>query len=268
MALLDDEIDRYARHIMLKEIGGPGQSALKNSRVLVVGAGGLGSPILLYLAAAGVGTIGIVDNDHVSLSNLQRQILFRTHDQGQSKAEHARQELLALNPHTSVTAYTVRLDEGNATQMLTDYDLVLDGSDNFHTRYLLSDACFMAHKPLITGWLGTMDGGLTTLKPYEKSADHVPHPTYRCLFPESPPEDEALPCEATGVLGPLAGIIGTMMALEAIREITGFGRGLTGILLRVCALTLETRRIAYSHDPENPLNGRNITLIAKAHNVL
>jgi molybdopterin/thiamine biosynthesis adenylyltransferase len=185
--LSEDELERYARHIVLRDVGGPGQAALKRASVLVVGAGGLGAPALMYLAAAGVGTLGVVDDDVVSLSNLQRQVIHATPDIGRPKVDSAAERLGALNPHVNVVTHAARLNADNVLDLLGSYDLVLDGSDNFETRYLLSDACFLANKPLITGALGTFDASLTTIRAHEKNAQGVFNPTYRCLFPEPPP---------------------------------------------------------------------------------
>ncbi len=251
MALSSHDIDRYARHLMLKEIGGPGQNALKNSSVLIIGAGGLGSPAALYLAASGVGHIGLVDDDTVSLSNLQRQILFRTEDIGKSKLDVAQCALKSLNPDVQITLYHERIVPEKMPERIQSFDLVLDGSDNFETRYALADTCFCAQKPLISGWLGQVDAGLTTLRPYERASDGAWNPTYRCLFPEAPNAADILPCSQAGVLGPLAGMVGTMMALESLREIVGFGQGLVGVFLRINALTLEVKRLRYERNPEN-----------------
>src|SRR6266481_5067463 len=231
--LSTDELERYARHIVLREVGGPGQAALKRARVLVVGAGGLGAPALMYLAAAGVGQLGVVDDDAVSLSNLQRQIIHATPDIGRPKVESATERIHALNPHVACVAHAARLDAGNALALIGGYDLVLDGSDNFETRYLVSDACFLAGKPLITAALGVFDGSLTTIRAHEKNADGQSNPTYRCLFPEPPPPGTVPACAEAGVMGALAGVLGSLMALEAIREIVGFGEGLVGRLLMV-----------------------------------
>ena len=250
-----DELERYARHIVLREIGGPGQAKLKTARVLVIGAGGLGAPVLMYLAAAGVGTLGIVDDDHVSLSNLQRQIIHHTSDIGQPKTASAAATIAALNPHVKVEAHNTRLDAGNAQALIADYDLVLDGSDNFATRYLVSDFCYLAQRPLISGALGTFDASLTTLRPFERNADGDLNPTYRCLFPEAPPPGTVPSCQEAGVMGALAGLLGSMMALEAIREITGFGEGLVGRLLMIDARAMRFETLRYARDPANPLNG-------------
>ena len=185
MMLSADELERYARHIVLREVGGPGQQALKEASVLVIGAGGLGAPALMYLAAAGVGKLGVVDDDMVSLSNLQRQIIHATPDIGRRKADTAAERIHALNPHVRFAAHATRLKADNAMELIGGYDLVLDGSDNFETRYLVSDACFLAGKPLITAALGTFDGSLTTIRAHEKNAEGEFNPTYRCLFPEA-----------------------------------------------------------------------------------
>ena len=253
--LSPEELERYARHIVLREIGGPGQQRLKRARVLVVGAGGLGSPALLYLAAAGVGTIGIVDDDRVSLSNLQRQIVHGTDDLDRPKVEVAAEAMRRINPHVAVEIHDLRLDPGNAKALIAQYDLVLDGSDNFATRYLVSDAACRAERPLVMGWLGTIDGALTTLRPHETGADGRPNPTYRCLFPEPPPEGAIPTCSQAGVIGALAGIVGSMMALEAIREIAQFGEGLTGRLVMMDARSMRFETLRYGWDPANPLTG-------------
>ena len=182
-----DELERYARHIVLREVGGPGQAALKEASVLVVGAGGLGAPALMYLAAAGVGVLGVVDDDVVSLSNLQRQVIHSTPDIGRRKVDTAAERIHALNPHVRFAAHASRISAGNAMALIGGYDLVLDGSDNFDTRYLVSDACYLAAKPLITAALGVFDGSLTTIRAHEKNAEGQFNPTYRCLFPEPPP---------------------------------------------------------------------------------
>ena len=179
-----DELERYARHIVLREVGGPGQAALKRARVLVIGAGGLGAPLLMYLAAAGVGTLGVIDDDAVSLSNLQRQIIHGTPDLGTEKVASAAAAIARLNPHVTVEAHHQRLAADNALALIAGYDLVADGSDNFSTRYLVSDACFLAKRPLVTAAVGTFDGTLTTIRAHERGADGRPNPTYRCLFPE------------------------------------------------------------------------------------
>jgi adenylyltransferase/sulfurtransferase len=248
------ELERYARHIVLREVGGPGQTKLKASRVLVIGAGGLGAPVLLYLAAAGVGTLGIVDDDIVSLSNLQRQVIHATPDIGERKVDGAEQAIVRLNPHVAVETHMTRLDATNALDLISKYDIVADGSDNFATRYLVSDACYFAKKPLITAAVGTFDGTLTTLRAHE-TRDGVRNPTYRCLFPEPPPPGTVPACAEAGILGALPGILGSMMALEVIREIVGFGEGLVGRLLMVDARAMRFETLNYAWDKDNPLSG-------------
>jgi molybdopterin-synthase adenylyltransferase len=255
MAFTPQEIERYARHIVLREVGGAGQQALQRSRMLVVGAGGLGAPAILYLAAAGVGTVGIVDDDTVSLSNLQRQVIHRTGDVGEAKTQSAARAVGALNPHVAVETHALRLDPGNATALIARYDLVLDGSDNFATRYAVSDACYHAGRPLITAALGTFDATLTTIRAHETGPDGRPNPTYRCLFPEAPPPGLVPSCAEAGVIGALAGMVGAMMALEAIRETVGFGQGLVGRLLHIDARDLRFSETRYGFDPDNPLSG-------------
>lgn len=255
--LTPDELERYARHIVMRDVGGPGQQALKKARVLVIGAGGLGAPVLLYLAAAGIGTIGIVDDDLVSLSNLQRQVVHATPDIGDAKVDSAAGAIGRLNPHVAVERHPVRIVAANALELIRQYDLVLDGSDNFATRYLVSDACYLCGKPLITGALGVFDAALTTLRPHERDANGNPNPTYRCLFPEPPPPGSIPACSEAGILGALPGILGSMMALEAMREIVGFGEGLVGRLLMIDARALRFETLTYAWDRNNPLNGEN-----------
>jgi molybdopterin-synthase adenylyltransferase len=250
-----EELERYARHIVLREVGGPGQAALKRARVLVVGAGGLGAPVLLYLAAAGVGTLGVVDDDKVSLSNLQRQVIHGTPDIGVPKVESAAATIRRLNPHVAVELHDTRLVAGNVLDFVGRYDLVADGSDNFATRYLVSDACYLAHKPLVTAAMGTFDGTLTTIRAHEHTPDGRRNPTYRCLFPEPPPPGTVPACAEAGVLGAMAGVLGSLMALEVIREIVGFGEGLVGRLLMVDARSMRFETLRYAWDPSNPLSG-------------
>lgn len=255
-----DELERYARHIVLREVGGPGQAALKEASVLVIGAGGLGAPALMYLAAAGVGALGVIDDDVVSLSNLQRQIIHTTPDIGRRKVDTAAERIHALNPHVRFAAHATRLKADNAMELIGGYDLVLDGSDNFETRYLVSDACFLAGTPLITAALGTFDGSLTTIRAHERNAQGEFNPTYRCLFPEPPPPGTVPACAEAGVMGALAGVLGSMMALEGIREIVGFGEGLVGRLLMLDARTMRFETLRYARDPNNPLNGDGPTI--------
>jgi len=258
--LTAEELERYARHIVLREVGGPGQNALKRARVLVVGAGGLGAPSLLYLAAAGVGAIGIIDDDAVSLSNLQRQVIHGTPDVGTPKVESAAAVIKRLNPHVAVELHPVRLTAANALDLISRYDIVADGSDNFATRYLVSDACFFAKKPLVTAAMGTFDGTLTTIRAHEKASDGTPNPTYRCLFPEPPPPGTVPACAEAGVLGAMAGVLGAMMALEVIREIVGFGENLVGRLVMVDTRSMRFETLRYGWDPANPLSGSQATI--------
>jgi len=252
-----DELERYARHIVLPEVGGPGQVALQRARVLVIGAGGLGTPLLLYLAAAGVGTLGVVDDDVVSLSNLQRQVIHATPDVGKPKVESAAAAIRRLNPHVAITAHHARLSAQNAFDLIGSYHVVADGSDNFPTRYLVSDACYFAKKPLITAALGPFDGTLTSIRAHERGADGKPNPTYRCLFPEPPPPGTVPACAEAGILGALAGVIGAMAALEVIREIVGFGEGLVGRLVMLDAHAMRFETLSYAWDPKNPLSGEH-----------
>ena len=260
MMLDSQELERYARHIVLREVGGPGQAKLKAARVLVVGAGGLGAPALLYLAAAGVGTLGIVDDDNVSLSNLQRQVIFATSDIGKPKVEAAAEAVKSLNPHVGVETHHALLTAANALDLIGRYDIVADGSDNFATRYLVSDACYFGKKPLITAAVGTFDGSLTSIRAHETGSDGRPNPTYRCLFPEPPPAGTVPACAEAGILGALTGVIGSMMALEVIREIVGFGDGLVGRLVMFDARAMRFETLAYAWDPDNPLSGTHPTL--------
>lgn len=254
------ELERYARHIVLREVGGPGQARLKAARVLVVGAGGLGAPVLLYLAAAGVGTVGIVDDDVVSLSNLQRQVIFGTADIGAQKPVRAGEAIARLNPHVTVETYDARLTATNALDLISRYDIIADGSDNFATRYLVSDACYFAKKPLVTAAVGTFDGSLTSIRAHETRADGTRNPTYRCLFPEPPPTGSIPACAEAGILGALTGVLGSMMALEVIREIVGFGEGLVGRLLMVDTRSMRFETLNYAWDKGNPLSGEHPTI--------
>ncbi len=255
-----DELERYARHIVLREVGGPGQAALGRARVLVIGAGGLGAPALLYLAAAGVGTLGVIDDDVVSLSNLQRQVIHATPDVGVPKVDSAAAVIRRLNPHVAVEQHNARLTAQNALDLIKRYDIVADGSDNFATRYLVSDVCYFAEKPLVTAALGTFDGTLTTIRAHEHGADGKPNPTYRCLFPEPPPPGTVPACAEAGILGALAGVMGSMTALEVIREIVGFGEGLVGRLVMLDARAMRFETLRYSWDLANPLSGEHPTI--------
>jgi molybdopterin-synthase adenylyltransferase len=258
--LSPDELERYARHIVLHEVGGPGQAALQRARVLVIGAGGLGAPALLYLAAAGVGTLGVVDDDKVALSNLQRQVIHDTPGIGAPKVDSAAAAIRRLNPHVSVETHATRLVAANALDLVGRYDIVADGSDNFSTRYLVSDACFFAKKPLVTAAVGIFDGTLTTVRAHERAADGTPNPTYRCLFPEPPPPGTVPACAEAGILGALTGVVGSLMALEVIREIVGFGEGLVGRLVMLDTRSMRFETLAYGWDPSNPLTGERPTI--------
>lgn len=260
MTLSAQEIERYARHVVLKEVGGPGQQKLKAARMLVVGAGGIGSPALLYLAAAGVGELTVIDDDTVSLSNLQRQVIHFTDDVGRPKVESAASVVTRLNPHVKITPLNTRLGAENAFDLIAANDVVLDGSDNFSTRYLVSDACFLAKRPLVTAALGTFDATLTTIRAHEKGADGKPNPSYRCLFPEPPPEGTVPTCEQAGIIGALAGVAGSLAALEAIRAIVGFGQPLIGRLLMIDAREMRFETLHYGWNPENPLSGEKPTI--------
>jgi molybdopterin-synthase adenylyltransferase len=258
--LSPDELERYARHIVMREVGGPGQAALKRARVLVIGAGGLGAPALLYLAAAGVGTLGVIDDDAVALSNLQRQVIHGTPEVGAPKTASAAAAIRRLNPHVAVETHATRLVAANALALVGNYDIVADGSDNFATRYLVSDACFLAKKPLVTAAVGMFDGTLTTLRPHERRADGTPNPTYRCLFPEPPPAGSVPACAEAGILGALTGVVGSLMALEVIREIVGFGEGLVGRLVMLDVRSMRFETLQYAWDPANPLSGEHPTI--------
>lgn len=254
------EIERYKRHLVLKEVGGQGQRKLKAARVLVVGAGGLGSPVILYLAAAGVGTLGVIDDDRVSLDNLQRQIAHDTGAAGTPKVASAAATVSRLNPHVRVETIEARLDAGNALDVISRYDIVVDGSDNMATRYLLCDACHLAKRPLVFGAVGPFDGYVSTFKPYAHKPDGTPYPTYRCLFPEAPPAGMVPNCAEVGVLGAVVGVIGTLQATEVLKELLGVGDSLAGRLLIYDALAARFETLTVAWDPDNPLTGRHATI--------
>ena len=252
MEFSDEELERYARHIVLRQVGGPGQARLKAARVLVVGAGGLGSPVILYLAAAGVGTIGIVDFDSVALSNLQRQIAHRTENVGQAKTESAAHAAHAINPNVRIEPHSTRLSASNALDLIGRYDIVADGSDNFATRFLINDACFFAGKTLVSAAVTEFDGQLATFKAHHHSGAY---PCYRCLFPEPPPPGTAPSCSETGILGAATGVMGTLQALEVIKEIIGIGESMAGRLLIYEALETRFRTVKVRPDPACALCG-------------
>jgi molybdopterin/thiamine biosynthesis adenylyltransferase len=244
MRFSDEEVERYARHLVLREVGGPGQQRLKAGSVLVVGAGGIGAPAALYLAAAGAGRIGIADHDTVALSNLQRQVLYATADVGASKAEVAAQRLRALNPHVAVEPASVRVTPDNARALIERYDLVLDGTDDFETRFAVNAACVAAGKPLVAAALGRWTGQVGVFRG---------RPCWRCLVPETPPEAET--CAAVGVIGALTGVLGSMAALEAIKVLSGAGEPLYGRLLVYDGLAGTARTVRVEHDPACPTCG-------------
>jgi molybdopterin/thiamine biosynthesis adenylyltransferase len=255
--LTPDEIERYKRQLVLKEIGGEGQQRLKDAKVLVVGAGGLGSPLLIYLAAAGIGQIGIIDDDRVSLDNLQRQVVYDAASVGTYKTRSAAKSIERLNPHVETRLYTTRLQPENAIEIISHYDIVADGSDNFATRYLVNDACYLAERPLVFAAVGPFDGHLTTFRAFERDADGNPKPNYRCLFPEAPPAGTVPPCSEAGILGAVAGVMGTLQAVEVLKELLGIGESLVGRLLLYDALQARFSTLTYAWDPDNPLNGRS-----------
>jgi len=247
--LTSQELKRYNRHIILPEFGMEAQEKLKTAKVLVIGAGGLGCPVLLYLTAAGVGTLGIIDFDNVDESNLQRQILFSTEDIGKSKAEIAAKKLSAQNPHSKFIIHNTKLEKGNALDIIKDYDAVVDGSDNFPTRYLVNDACVILNKPLVFGSIFKFEGQVTVFNFTDKNGKRGP--TYRCLFPEAPKDGEVPNCSEIGVLGVLPGMIGSMQANEAIKVITGIGEVLSGKLLITDALSMQSSTLKFSANSEN-----------------
>ncbi len=258
--LTAEEIQRYKRHLVLKEVGGAGQQRLKRARVLVIGAGGLGSPILLYLAAAGVGTIAVMDDDTVSLSNLQRQIVHDTAGVGLPKVESAKATLARINPHVTLEAIPARITATNALKTIARYDIVMDGSDNFATRYLVSDACCLAKRTLVFAAVGPFDGHLTTLKPHLTNPDGIKYPTYRCIFPEAPPPGTVANCSEVGVLGATVGVLGTLAAVEILKEILEIGDSLVGRLLIYDGLGGRFETVNIGWDPDNPLTGTNPTI--------
>lgn len=249
----EEQIRRYSRHIILKEVGGIGQQKLLEAKVLLVGAGGLGSPCAYYLAAAGVGNIGIIDADVVELSNLQRQILHKTSDIGRLKVDSAKETMVSLNPGVSVNTYPERLTTENILPIFADYEIIVDGSDNFPTRYLINDACVMLGKPNVHGSIFRFEGQATVFKPPEG-------PCYRCLYPEPPPADMVPSCQEAGVLGVLPGIIGTIQAIETIKLIVGKGEPLVGRLLLFDALTMDFREVRLKKDNHCPVCGVNPTI--------
>ena len=252
MEFREDQVRRYARHIILKEVGGVGQARLLDSRVLVVGAGGLGSPVLIYLAAAGVGTLGVIDDDRVDLSNLQRQIAHTTARVGEPKVDSAAATLAALNSDVKIERHAARLTAENAAALIDSYDVVADGSDNFATRYLVNDACFFAKKTLVSAAILQFDGQLSTFKAHEPGDRR---PCYRCLFPAAPPAEAMATCSTAGVLGALAGTLGALQATEVIKELLGIGESLAGELLLYDALSVTFRKLKFRRRPDCALCG-------------
>lgn len=253
MEFTEEQIERYSRHIILPEVGGAGQKKFLQAKILILGAGGLGSPAALYLAAAGVGTLGIVDSDATDLSNLQRQILHNTKDIGRPKVESAREKLSLLNPDVKLNLYHARLTSENILDILDDYDVVVDGTDNFTTRFLVNDACYIAKKPLVHGAILRFNGQVITLIPGEG-------PCYRCIFREPPPSGAVPNCQQAGVLGAVAGVIGTIQAAEALKIVLGKGRLLKERLLIFDALDMTFREVKARKDPHCPLCGDKPTI--------
>ncbi|MDX8410701.1 MAG: molybdopterin-synthase adenylyltransferase MoeB [Mariprofundaceae bacterium] len=252
----EEQIERYSRHIILPEVGGEGQSKLLSARVFMIGAGGLGSPVAYYLAAAGVGTISIADADVVDLSNLQRQIIHNQDRIGMPKVESARETIQALNPDVKVITYNHFVDESNLRDIVRDYDLVIDGCDNFPTRFLVNDACFLEKKTLVSGAMFRFEGQVATFKPHADKEG----PCYRCLYPEPPPSGLVPSCSEAGILGALAGAVGTIQAVEAIKELLGIGESLSGRLMTFDAMRMEWRKLKLRKDPQCPLCGEQATI--------
>jgi adenylyltransferase/sulfurtransferase len=250
----EDEIRRYSRHILLQDVGGIGQGKLKAARVLVIGAGGLGSPLTLYLAAAGVGTIGIVDHDRLELSNLQRQIAHTTDRIGQPKAESAASTARAINPEVTIEPHDLRLNADNAADLISRYDIICDGTDNFATRFLVADACVLNRRTLVSAAVLRFEGQLSVFKP------HVEGPCYRCLYPEAPPEGTVPTCSEAGVLGAVTGVMGTLQATEVLKEILGIGESLSGKLLIWDALAARFRTVRLRADPTCALCSPSATI--------
>ncbi len=253
MSLREDQIERYSRQIILSDVGGKGQEKLLAAKVLIIGAGGLGSPAALYLASAGIGTIGIVDSDKVELNNLQRQIVHSMKNVGRAKAESAKERLAEINTDVEVTSYNRRLTSTNILDAIREYDIIVDGSDNFPTRYLVNDACVLSNKPLSHGGIFRFDGQAITILPGKSAC-------YRCLFPEPPPPGLVPSCQEAGILGAVAGVIGTIQANEVLKYILGVGDLLSGKLLVFNALDSSFRQVKVPRDPKCPICGENPTV--------
>ncbi len=261
MDFTDEQVERYARHILLKEVGGIGQAKLLDARVLVVGAGGLGSPAILYLAAAGVGTIGVIDADTVDLSNLQRQVAHTTDRIGMSKVDSAVVAAKAINPDIDIIPINARLNAENALDIISEYDIIADGSDNFETRFLINDACYFAEKTLVSAAILRFDGQLGTYKAHACDEDGAHGPCYRCIFREAPPPGQVASCAEAGVLGALCGMMGSLQTTEILKEIMGVGDSMSGALLVVDGLATEFRKINVKSDPGCPLCGDNPSIM-------
>ncbi|MCW5798376.1 MAG: molybdopterin-synthase adenylyltransferase MoeB [Nitrospira sp.] len=253
MEFTDEQITRYSRHILLAEVGGKGQKKIAQARILIVGAGGLGSPAALYLAAAGVGTIGLIDSDVVDLSNLQRQVIHHTSDVGRPKVLSAKEKIQALNPDVTVVQYEDRFMARNALELVRDYSVVIDGVDNFPAKFLINDACYLGGKPLVHGGILRFDGRVFTILPGQSAC-------YRCIFTQPPPPGLVASCQEAGVLGALAGVIGTIQATEALKLILGIGRPLTDRMLDFDARNMRFREIAVKRNPRCPLCGDHPTV--------
>ena len=253
MQFSEDQISRYSRHILLPEVGGKGQKKIAKARIFVVGAGGLGSPVALYLAAAGVGTIGLIDSDVVDLSNLQRQVLHYTPDVSRPKVLSAKEKILAINPDVKVDTYEDRLTSHNALDLFHKYDVIIDGVDNFPAKFLINDACFFANKPLVHGGILRFDGRLFTIIPHQSAC-------FRCIFKNPPPPGLVASCQEAGIIGVVAGIIGTLQATEALKLVLGIGRPLTDRILDFDARTTQFREIRTKRNPNCQLCGPNPTI--------
>jgi adenylyltransferase/sulfurtransferase len=256
MEITDAQLHRYARHIILDEVGEEGQEKLLAAKVLVVGAGGLGAPLLQYLAAAGVGHIGVIDDDAVELSNLQRQVIHATENLGRPKVESAAEAVAAINPEIAFQAINARLDATNVAELIAQYDVIADGSDNFATRYLLNDACHLGKRPLVSAALLRFEGQLSTFKSFEPGEN----PCYRCIFREPPAAGLVPRCEEAGIFGAVAGAVGSLQAAEVLKEILGLGESLSGRLVLYDALAVSFNNIKIKRDPGCPLCGENPTI--------
>ena len=263
--LRKDQIERYQRHILLKEIGGAGQQKLLNARILVIGVGGLGSILVTYLVAAGIGTIGIIDDDKVTLSNLQRQVLYRMSDLDTLKVIAAKNHLNQLNPDCDIKTYIAKLTVDNAMNIIHQYDIIVDACDNFPTRFLINDACYFAKKPLISAAISQFNGQISTFRAFEKDSTGQNLPCYRSFIPHPPDSTDMPDCSEIGVLGALTGIMGSLQAMEIIKEVTGIGESLAGRLMIYNGLSSNIRVIKLPWDPENPLNGLNPSLHNLSH---